>query len=71
MLKVEIHTRAGSDDITPATFVFPGGEVHVALPDFDLERVRLTRIRALPDELAKLERPNADVTGLAPGKDDK
>ena len=47
MLKVEIDTRAGSDDITPATFVFPGGEVHVALPDFDSERVRLTRIHAL------------------------
>ena len=47
MLKVEIDTRAGSDDITPATFVFPGGEVHVALPDFDSEHVRLARIHAL------------------------
>ena len=47
MLKVEIDTRAGSDDITPATFVFPGGEVHIALPDFDSEHVRLARIHAL------------------------
>lgn len=47
MLKVEIATRSGTKDITPRCLMFPGGEVHVSLPEFETDHVQLVRIAAL------------------------
>lgn len=46
MLKVEIHTRAGSDDITPATFVFPGALVPVFRDGVMTSKTTLAEVRA-------------------------
>ena len=47
MLKIEISGRHGAESVAPSGFVFPGGEVHVSLPDFDSEGARAVRISAL------------------------
>jgi len=52
MLKVEIHTRAGSDDITPATFVFPGALVPVFRDGVMTSKTTLAEVRARLGALA-------------------
>lgn len=47
MLKVEISGKHGAEEVAPASFVFPGGEVHVSLPGFDSESARSVQISAL------------------------
>lgn len=47
MLRVDIVGRSKVERINPSSFLFPGGEVHVSLPEFESDIAKSVRISAL------------------------